>query len=292
MIEIVLYKSLGGLSLVKQFSNSYLFSGAPGYLSAAAQMVADRLVMAETRIYFDNVFIMRYVIRQLDENGRHVYGESRSEALGYPGLTPFPVASKPVPPNIVVRYEKKVQVGRNAFSLYRNALATDEYNAYLEAGTMPPRLNQQNNPGGLPMMAFEVALNDADNDTGLTMILPINPRYSAGATRPITQITMAGIGFRQETYQRDTGTENLLEAVQQLINENGAAMRRLMRSIADATGALRTGLINTIIQLVVDAFAKYALLSIARRAAVRFPAIYFAAELLALLPAGTIPALT
>ncbi len=292
MIEIITYKSQGGRSLVKQFSNSYLFNGTPNYLSDAAKTLAEKIVEAERRIYFDDTHFMRYVIRQLGADGRHIYGETRTEAVNFTGETALPVGSKIVPPNIVARYEKKVDVGRNALTLYRNVINTDEYNTYLETGAVPARLQVAYAPGVLPLAVFSQALMDADNDSGLTMMLPLNNRYSAGAVRPVTSITFAGMGFRQETYQRDTGTENMLEAVQQLINENGAAMRRLLRSIADATGAMRTGLVNTIIQLVVDAFAKYALLSIARRAAIRFPAIYFAAELLALLPAGTIPALT
>jgi hypothetical protein len=291
MLEIITYKSQGGRSLVKQFSNSYLFNGAPNYLSDAAKMLAEKLVTAERRIYFDDTYFMRYVIRQLDVDGRHIYGETRTEAVNFAGETALPVGSKIVPPNIVARYEKKVDVGRNAITLYRNVINTDEYNTYLETGAVPARLQVAYAPGVLPLAVFSAELMAADNDSGLTMMLPINSRYSAGAVRPVKSINFAGMGFRQETYNRESGTENMLEAVQQLINENGASMRRLLRSVTDATGAMRVGLINTIIQLVVDAFAKYALLAIAKRAAIRFPAIYFATELLALLPPGTIPAL-
>jgi hypothetical protein len=292
MLEIIVYKSQGGRSLVQQFSNSYLFNGAPNYLSDAAKTLADKIVTAERRIYFDDTHFMRYVIRQLGADGRHVYGETRTEAVNFTGETALPVGSQVVPPNIVARYEKKVDVGRNALTLYRNVINTDEYNTYLETGAVPARLNAPYAPGVQPSGLFSTELMAADNDSGLTMMLPINVRYSAGAVRVVKSINFAGMGFRQESYQRESGLENLLEAVQQLINETGASLRRLLRSVAEASGVMQVGLINTIIQLVVDAFAKYALLAIAKRAMIRFPAVFFAAELLALLPPGTIPALT
>ncbi len=292
MLEIITYKSQGGRSLVKQFSNSYLFNGAPNYLSDAAKTVAEKIVTAERRIYFDDTHFMRYVVRQLDVNGRHIYGETRTEAVNFTGETALPVGSQIVPANIVARYEKTVDVGRNAITLYRNVINSDEYNTYLETGNVPARLQVSYAPGVLTEAVFSAELMAADDNSGLTMMLPINQRYSAGAVRPVKTINFAGMGFRQETYNRESGVDNLLEAVQQLVNENGASLRRLLRSVTGATGAMRTGLINTIIELVVDAFAKYALLAFSKRAMVRFPAIYFVAELLALLPPGTIPALT
>jgi hypothetical protein len=292
MLEIMIYKSQGGRSLVKQFSNSYLFNGAPNYYSDAANQLATKLVEAESRIYFDTTHFMRVVIRQLDPDGYSVYGESRSIPMESTGQTAVPVGSVIMSPNHTVAYQKNVTVGRPGISLYRNAITSDEYNTWVETGAVPQRLNTSYAPGVLPAMFFSAALMAADNDSGLQMILPINSRYAQGAARPVSGILFAGIRERQETYRRESGTENLLEAVQQLVNENGASLRRLMRQIGEATGALRVGLINTIISLVVDAFAKYALLAIGKRALVRFPAIYFATELLALLPAGTIPALT
>ena len=291
-LEIVIYKSQGGKSLVNQFSNSYLFNGAPNYHSDAAKALAHKLIEIESRIFFDTTKFMRYVCRQLDATGRHIEGETHSDAVDVQGMTAVPVGSVLMPPATVVAYEKKVLIGRNAITLYRNCITSDEYNLYIETGAVPPRLYQSHAPGVAAAGIFGVLLRDADNDSGLEMILPINPRYAAGAARPVTAITFAGIRQRQETYQKDSGIDNLTEAVQQLINENAASLRRLLRSITNATGAFRTGLINTIVSLVVDAFSRYALLTLARRAAIRWPAIYAATELLALLPPGTIPALT
>ncbi len=292
MLEIIIFKSQGGRSLVKQFSNSYLFDGAPNYFSSAAANLANALVLAESRIYFNSTSFMRAVIRQLDPGGYNVYGESKSIALSSTGQNALDVGSVVMSPNHTVAYQKSVQVGRPGISLYRNAISSDEYNLFVETGAVPARLNAPFAPGVLPVMLFTNALMTADDNSGLQMILPINERYAAGTARPVTDITFAGIRERQETYQRDSGIENLLEAAQQIINENGRAVRRLLRQIVTVAPPIATGLIATIVQLVVDAFAKYALLTIAKRALIRWPAVYAATELLQLLPPGTIPILT
>ncbi len=292
MLEIIIYKSQGGRSLVKQFSNSYLFDGAASYLSQTALALAEKLVEAESRIYFDSTSFMRAVIRQLDSNGYTVFGESWSIPLDKTGQNALDPGSVVMSPNHTVAYQKNVAPGRPGVSLYRNAINSDEYNLWVETGAVPPRLNASFAPGVLPAAFFTGALMSADDNSGLQMILPINDRYAAGAPRPVTGIIFAGIRERQETYQRDSGIENLLEAAQQIINENGRAIQRLLRQMETVAAPIAAGLIATIVQLVIDAFAKYGLLTIAKRALIRWPAVYAATELLALLPPGTIPILT
>jgi hypothetical protein len=288
MLEIIIYKSQGGRSLVKQFSNSYLFNGAPNYISDAALAVANSLAVAESRIYFDDTSFMRLVIRQLDAQGNHIDGETRTSALNMVGANTLDPGSKIVPPNIVLAYEKKVLVGRAGVTLYRNAISTDEYNLYLETGAVPPRLNTSFAPGTLPEAFFSSALLGVEGATGLDMMLPLNSRYSNGAVRPITSIAFAGVRFRQETFDRESGLENLGEAVQQLINENGRAMRRLVRQLAAAAGPVLTALGAAIVGLVLEAMGRYALLSIAQKAGIVFPAIYQAAEVLALMAGAVV----
>jgi len=292
MLEMIVYKSRDGRSLTDQFSNSYLFNGAPNYLSDAALTVAQNLVLAERRIYFDNVHFMRTVIRQLDATGKHIEGETRVNDTNTTGLTPMPETAELMPPNVVVAYAKRVNVGRKGITLYRNCVTSDEYNTYIETGTIPDRLRTSMDFTGHPTGSFVSRLMAVEGDTGLDMILPINSRYANGAARSIVGIEISGIRFRQETHQRDTGEENLVEAVQQLINENARAIRRLLKRIEGATGGLVPSLIQSIIQLVIDAVAKYGLLTIARRAAIRWPAIYFVSQLIELLPPGTLPQLT
>jgi hypothetical protein len=287
MLEMIVYKSQGGRSLVNQFSNSYLFNGAPNYLSDSALQVLIALAIAESRIFFDNTHFMRGVIRQLDATGKHIDGETRTNAFNYTGATPLPAGAVITPPNIVVAYEKRVLVGRPGITLYRNALTADEYNAYLEVGTVPDRLRVSHAPGALPQAVFSSELLAAEGGNGLDMILPINPRYSAGAARSVIGINMAGIRFRQETHQRDSGTENMLEAVQQLINENARAIRRMLTQLEGAAGPILTALVQVVIDLVLAAFFKYGMLTLAQRAYIRWPAIYRAANVLALMPPGT-----
>jgi hypothetical protein len=287
MLEMIVYKSQNGRSLVNQFSNSYLFNGAPNYLSEVALNVLIALAIAESRIFFDTTHFMRGVIRQLDASGRHVDGETRTHAFNYTGATPLPAGAIIVPPNIVVAYEKRVLVGRPGITLYRNAVTSDEYNAYVEYGTVPDRLRYNHAPGDLPAAVFTSALLAAEGTQGLDMMLPINPRYSQGAARSIIGINMAGIRFRQETHQRDSGTENLLEAVQQLINENARAIRRMLTQLEGAAGPILTALTQVVIDLVLAAFFKYGMLTLAQRAFIRWPAIYRAATVLALMPPGT-----
>ncbi len=289
MLEIIVYKSQGGRSLVKQFSNSYLFNGSPNYLSDAALAVGNRIAVAESRIYFDDTAFMRLVIRQLDAQGQHIDGETRTFTLNNTGANTLDPGSKIVPPNIVVAYEKKVDVGRSGITLYRNAISTDEYNLYLETGAVPARLNLSYDAGALGPAVFTSQLLGVEGDSGLDMMLPLNSRYASGAVRPVKSIYFAGVRFRQETYQRESGSENLVEAVQQLINENGASLRKMLRQAESATGQFLAALVNTMVGLIVQAFGNYALLTIVQRAAIRFPAIYAASALLALLPPGTIP---
>ncbi len=284
MLEMVIFKSQGGRSLVNQFSNSYLFNGAPNYLSDAAFTVLNKLAQTESRIYFDDTNFMRGIIRQLDAEGNHIEGETRTVPLNLQGANALDIGSVIVPPNIVVGYEKRPLVGRSGVTLYRNVLSSDEYNLYLENGTVPPRLNTVYAPGALPPALFSTALLNAEGDTGLDMMLPVNRRYAAGAARPVQSIAFGGIRFRQETFQKESGAENLEEAVQQLINENGRAIRRLVRQMPGAVGEVLRSITATIIQLVTQALARYAVLSIAGRARIFFPAIYRAAEVLALMP--------
>jgi hypothetical protein len=283
MLEIVIVKSRGGRDLKSQFSNTYLFSGAPDYISDEARTVTDRLVDAESSIYFDDTFFMRTIIRNLNSQGAHTDGETRSVPLEGSGLNVMPVASTNVPSNVVVAISKLVLVGRAGLQEYRYALTSDEYNAYVETGAAPTRIVEPQSPGDLGNLTFVDRLANVGLQTGLEMILPPNARYANGAPRPITAFAWAGIRYRQAKIQRVGGAQHLAEAVQQLLNETARKLRKLLRDATGANGSVLVQLITLARQLIALATAKYATLTALEAAEVTWPAIYSSVELLAFL---------
>jgi hypothetical protein len=283
MLEIVIVKSRGGRDLKSQFSNTYLFSGSPDYISDDARTVVDNLVNAESSIYFDDTFFMRAIIRNLDAQGRHTDGETRSIPMEGGGLNAMPAASTNVPANVVVAISKLVLVGRAGLQEYRYALTSDEYNAFVEQGTAPPRIVEPQAPGDLGNLTFVDRLANVGLGTGLDMILPPNSRYAGGAPRPITAFAWAGIRYRQSTIQRVGGAQHLAEAVQQLLNETARKLRKLLRDATGANGNVLVQLVGLARALIAAATAKYATLTALEAAEVTWPAIYSSVELLALL---------
>ncbi len=283
MLEIVIVKSRGGRDLKSQFSNTYLFSGPANYVSDDAGTVVDNLVNAEASAYFDNTFFMRAVIRQLNADGIHNDGETRSYPLVGGGLNPMPVGSTDVPSNVVLAISKIVLVGRAGLQEYRFAVSSDEYNAFVESGTPPARIVAPQSPGNLGNMTFVDRLSSVTLNTGFDMILPPNARYAGGAPRPITAFSYAGIRYRQATIQRVGGAQHLAEAVQQLLNETARKLKKIKRDLDGAAGSILTNLIAVVRSLFNAATAKYATLAAIEAAEVTWPAIFSDVALLALL---------
>lgn len=283
MLEIVTVKSRGGRDLKSQFSNTYLFTGPSDYVSDDALTVMQNLVTAESSIYFDNTFFLRGVIRQLDAQGNHIDGQTRSIPLEGAGLNAMPAGSTDVPGNIVLAIAKLVLVGRAGLQEYRYAVTSDEFNAFVETGASPDRVTGVQSPGVLGSFTFVDRLSNVGLGTALDMILPPNARYANGAPRPVTAYAYAGIRFRQTTIQRVDGATHLAQAVQQLLNESARKLRKLKRELSGSTGQVLAALIQAVQTIFTLATTKYATLTALEAAEVVWPAIFSDAALLALL---------
>ncbi len=283
MLEMVIVKSRGGRDLKSQFSNTYLFNGPENYVSDDALNVMQRVVDAESSIYFDNTFFMRAVIRQLNSDGVHTDGQTRSVPLEGGGLNVMPAGGTDVPSNVVLAISKLVLVGRAGLQEYRFAVTSDEYNAFIETGASPPRVTQPQSPGDLGNLTFMDRLANVTLGTGFDMILPPNDRFAGGAPRPITNFAYAGIRYRQATIQRVGGAQHLAEAVQQLLNETARKLKKLKRDLTSANGSVLTQLIQAIQALFALATSRYATLTALEAAEVTWPVIFSDVALLALL---------
>jgi hypothetical protein len=225
-VKITVLKTMTGRATKHQFGNSYLFSGTPGYGHEASEDMLRAVVEMERLYYPNEVTFLRGRIQDINEYGEPIKYNYRSIPLNLVGAVVVPAGDQIAPPNIVAVIERQAVQGRNSPTFYRNAITTEEFNAYSETGAIPPRFARSiDDTDEEAVGAFQAFLGWV-NAGELRPALPDGRGDIRVAMRQVRNVWFGGIRMNDDSRPRKSAEEAMREAVQMSINDLAKRARK------------------------------------------------------------------